>query len=281
MNKVRIHCPSCSKSGFIEISSDTIKDSVRGLLAVNIAKDIICPHSFVAYIDKNLSVRDYFIADFKIELPDITPKEKIKGDQIPKKDIVDIDLIRLNMPALQLTYILKSIFLKKKIVLIHDQEFLHNHIHNFFKYVTQDSFETNIIISTEENYKNNKKNYKDSMVFENINILRNFKKLINPKKLSIEKQIVNRFLVEYDLSYSYIILKNDIQRAFELSKAIVDIINDSKEKNETVNTLKIRAQLEKVYEIKINTIYLKFLMKIVEDYFGVAVPSITDSFLEI
>jgi len=280
MTKVQINCPSCSKTGSIEISPNLIKDSLRGLLAINIAKDIICPHSFIAYIDKNLNVRDYFVADFQIELPQMTPEEISKADKIPSKDIVDIDLIKLNIPAMLLTYVLRSIFLKQNIILIQDQEFLHNHIQNFFKYITQNSFEMDIIIITEEMYKNDKKNYKDSMVFERINILRNVKNRINPKKLSVEKQIVSRFVTEVGLSYSYIFLKNDILKAFEFSKAIVDLINEIKEKNEKVNTLKISTELEKMYNIKINTIYLNFLIEIVKYYFGATLPSITDSFLK-
>ena len=281
MTKVQINCPSCSKAGSIEISPNLIKDSLRGLLAINIAKDIICSHSFIAYIDKNLNVRDYFVADFQIELPQMTPEEISKADKIPSKDIVDIDLIKLNIPAMLLTYILKSIFLKQEIVLIHDNEYLHNHIHKFFKYITQNSFEMDIIIITEEMYKNDNKNYKDSMVFGGINILRNVKNLINPKKLSVEKQILSRFVNEVGLGYSYIILKNDILMAFEFSKAIVDLINESQEKNEKINTLKIREELEKTYNNKINTIYLNFLIEIVKNYFGTSLPSITDSFLKI
>ena len=72
----------------------------------------------------------------------------------------------------------------------------------------------------------------------------------------------------------------DILRAFELSKAIVDFINESKEKKEKVNILKIRTELEILYHIKINIIYLNFLIEIVKHYFGVTVPSITDSFIE-
>ncbi|MFX1257708.1 MAG: hypothetical protein ACFFAN_07615 [Promethearchaeota archaeon] len=280
MEKVKIVCPSCSKNGIIEISPDALKNSLRGLLAVNIAKGIICEHSFIAYIDKNLNVRDYFIADFQIELPEITPEEKIKVGKIPSKDIVDIDLIKLNMPAIQLVYILKSIFYKQKVVLINDQEFLYTHIYNFLKYITQNSFEIDISILTQEKYKNNKKNYKDSMVFKSVSIVKNVKNLINPKKIDVEKQIVNRFMTEYDLGYSYIVLKNDIQKAFELSKVILDFVDESEKKNESVNILKINVELEKKYEIKINKQYLNFLTEIVEHYFGVLLPSLTDSFFD-
>ena len=280
MAKVHINCPACKEYGHIDISPDVMKDVTRGLLAVNISSGIICTHSFVAYIDKNMNVRDHFIADFKIELPEISSIEKIKANKVPERDIVDIDLIRLNMPAMQLTYILKSIFLKQKIVLISDQEFLYDHFLNFFKYITQDLFEPDISIINREMYKNEKKKYKDSMVFESYKILNNVKKIINPKKLEIEKKIVNKFISERELGYSYIILKNEIQKAAELSKKIVEFIKDCEAKNENINILKINLQLEEFYSIKINSIYLKFLIEIVSNYYGIGVPSFTDSFFD-
>ncbi|GAG34301.1 unnamed protein product, partial [marine sediment metagenome] len=75
MTIIQITCPSCKKKGNIEISDDAIKNVSRGLLAINVASNIICDHSFITYVDKNLSIRDYFIADFQIEIPDIAPTE--------------------------------------------------------------------------------------------------------------------------------------------------------------------------------------------------------------
>ncbi len=279
MPNVRVHCPSCKKVGSFEISDEAMKNTLRGLLAVNLASGVICEHSFIAYVDKNSNIRDYFIADFKIETPEMVPEQKII-DKMLEKDVVDVDLIKLNISATLLTYILKSLFSKQKIVLISSQEFLYHHILNFFKYITKDSFETDISIITEEHYNNNKKNYKDSMVFERNNIIRNVNKIINPKKLFVEKQIVKNFLFEGELGYSYIVLKNEIQKAYQLSKEIVDLIKDSRQKNESVNILKINTDLEKKYNIKINMLYLRFLIDIVKNYFGESVPSFTDSFFE-
>ena len=130
------------------------------------------------------------------------------------------------MPASLLTYILNSLFLKQKIVLISNQEFLFEHISNFFKYITKDSFDINITIMNENEFKDNKKQFKDFMVFKSTQIIRNFKKLINPKKLYVEKQIINQFLTDQELGYSYITLKNEISKAYKLSKAIVDFGNN-------------------------------------------------------
>ena len=74
MAKAEIRCPTCDNVGKLEIAEDSIKNVSRGLLAVNVAPHIICEHSFIVYIDKNLQVRDYFVADFHIELPKFNPK---------------------------------------------------------------------------------------------------------------------------------------------------------------------------------------------------------------
>jgi len=279
MPKVKINCPTCEKNGIIEVPDDKMKNSLRGLLAIRIVEGIICSHSFIAYIDKNCDIRDYFVADFNVELPEITPFEKVQAS-VPK-EILNFDLIRLNITATLLTYVLKSIFSKQKVVLLLDQEFLYKHITNFFNFITQDSFKTDISLMTEEYYKSNKKLYKDSMVFKDSKIINNVNHLINSKKLNVEKFIVNKFLTENELEFSYIVLKNEIQKAYDLSKTIVDFINDCKKTNDPINILKIITQLEKTYYIKINTIYLKFLIEIVESYFGAVVPSITDSFLTV
>jgi len=142
VTQILIRCPSCKKSGKIAISEDLIKSTSRGLLAVNIAAGIICPDSFIAYIDKNYSVRDYFIADFQIEIPDL-PEErvKIKRVSLPDKNVLNLDLIKLNFTITMLSSILRAILMKKEIILISHQSFLNDHTKNFFHYITKDSFQ--------------------------------------------------------------------------------------------------------------------------------------------
>ncbi len=130
-------------------------------------------------------------------------------------------------------------------------------------------------------YNNEKKQYKDFMVLESYNILNNAKKIINTKDLAIEKQIVSRFLTDNELKYSYIILRNEIQKIAELSKKIVEFIKEHEEKNEAINILKIHSQLEDFYTTKINMGYFKYLLSIVSNYYGITIPSFTESFFDL
>ena len=281
MTSIQIICPSCGDKGNIEVAPDALKHVTRGLLAINIPASTICQHSFIAYLDRNLHVRDYFVADFQIELPEmpIPDSEKFRESKIPSKDIVDIDLIKLNMTALLLTHVLKSIFSRQKTLLIIDYEFLFQHIHNFFDYVTRDTFDTQITIITENDYNKDKKQYKDYMVLKGNEIVKNVNKILNDKKLGVEKHIVSKFLTEQELGYSYILLKNEIQKAYELSTSIVEFVKDKKKSNEKANILEASANLEQKYSIKISPMYLNFLNEIVKNYYGMTVPSASQSFL--
>ena len=98
------------------------------------------------------------------------------------------------------------------------------------------------------------------MVFKGAEIIRNHKKKINQKKLYVEKHIVNKFFSTTELGYSYIFLKNEITKCYNLSKAIVDFI---KEEKENKNLIKITQNLEERYQIKLNPTYLNFLITIV------------------
>ena len=72
MAKIEVRCPVCSNWDNIEISDDATKNVAKGLLAVHLAAGMICEHGFIAYVDKNLIVRDCLIADFNIEAPEVS-----------------------------------------------------------------------------------------------------------------------------------------------------------------------------------------------------------------
>lgn len=290
MKKINIQCPICSKTNTIEVSEKLIKNVPSGLLVVNIAQNLVCEHSFIAYLDKNLAVRDYFTADFQIEIPETVPVEAFENMKIPERERVNIDLIKLNIQPLLLTHVLKAIFSKKKAVIIFDDAFLGEHFLNFLKEITEGTFKFNVSIIAKEDYKRNKKKYKDSMVFEKLEIYRNLDKIIDPKKMKVEKQIVINFLTESETIYSYIKLRNEINKAYSLSKSIAEYAENfdeiGKEKHVDVHDNSIIANildnvvnkdkfianiisdfLKDVHGIKVGKQYLNFLMNIVRYYF--------------
>jgi len=272
MARVEIRCPICSKWDHIEISDDATKNVSKGLLAINIAAGMICEHSFIAYVDKNLIVRDCLVADFKIELPEGEASERTEDLIIPETDIIKFDLIKLNIPDTLMTYVFRAIFLGKKALILSDQEFLYNYIINFFKYITQNSFEFDLKIISEMDYKKNKNEFEDYLIFKNREVIRDKNKVINPKGLEIERSIVQKFVAEYDLMAGLIILRNEINKAYEFSNSISNLIENHKGKPLTSKI--IINHISDKHDEKILMPYLTFLIDIVRHYFKVDVPKI-------
>ena len=160
MKKLEVRCPSCSSRGYIEVSEEDIEKAARGVFAVNILEGVTCEHSFVAYIDKNLAVRDTFIADFQLELPDMVPEQTITPDVSEQLEYIDVDLIKLNLTASLLTHVIRAIFYKKKIYLIFDQSYMVDQVYRFIEYITLNSFETDVLVISGEQY--DMKNFKNA-----------------------------------------------------------------------------------------------------------------------
>ncbi len=272
MAKLEIRCPVCSKWKYIEVADDATKNVAKGLLAINIAAGMICEHSFIAYIDKNFTVRDCLVADFKIELPESPPTEETEEVVSPETDAIKFDLIKLNIPELLMAYVIKAILYGRKTVIILDQVFLYDHIKNFFRYVFDKSFEFDIDIILEEDYEKNKSKYKDFLVFKRLEVIRDKDKIIDPKKLEIEKAIVHKFLTEYDLMAGIINLRNELNKLYEFSKDIAEFIEDHKGKPITSKIL--INHISEVYGEKIQMPYLTYLIDIASFYFKVEVPKI-------
>ncbi len=279
MTEIQIICPTCQSRGTIDVSEAALENVKRGLLAVNIAPNIICEHTFVAYIDKNFEVRNYFTADFQLELPEIQQQKQAPKLEVPGTDTIDIDLIKLNLLPMVFSFILKSIFSGKKILLISEKEFLWDHLEHFFSYITKGTFKPDITFITEEEYKENKRKYKKThMVFDEREIVNNLDKLIDKDELKIEKQIVHRFLSEQKLGYSYILLRNDINVAYELAQETMKIV-DNYNKGKTIGKKELIDLLKEESNIKVSFSYLEFLIEILENYFNYNTKRISDYFI--
>ena len=114
MAKLEIRCPICSKWDKIEILDGAVKNVKKGLLAVNITPGMICDHSFIAYVDNNLTVRECFIVDFKIEAPEVEISQKEDDKALPEAEQIRFDLIKLNLPEKSMIFIFNAIFFGKK-----------------------------------------------------------------------------------------------------------------------------------------------------------------------
>ena len=269
MKKLEVRCPSCSNRGYIEVSEEEVAKAARGVFAVNVLEGVICEHSFVAYVDKNLAVRDTFIADFQLELPEVVPEQVIEPDIAQQLDLIDVGLIKLNFSATLLTHVIRVLLFKKKIFLLFNQSYMVDNIYKFIKYITLNSFKADILVISGEQY--NIYDIKDSVILDGNSIIKDDDDILNPKKLNVERSLVRKFLAEYEPKLSLIYLQNGLQKAYELSKTIVDIVNNLKKK-EKIYSKNVIKEITRVHNVGIHLPYLDFLYEIVENYFDVKVP---------
>lgn len=269
MKKLEVRCPSCSNRGYIEVPEEEVVKAARGVFAVNVLEGVICEHSFVAYVDKNFAVRDTFIADFQLELPDIVPEQEIGPEIAEQLDLIDISLIKLNFSASLLTHVIRALLFKKKIFLLFNQSYMVNNIYKFIEYITLNSFKANILVISGEQY--DIYDIKDSIILDGNKIIKDDNDILNAKTLGIERSLVRKFLAEYEPKPSLIYLQNGLQKAYELSKTVVDIVNNLKKK-EKVYSKNVIEEIARIHIVKVQLPYLDFLYKIVENYFEVKVP---------
>ena len=167
------------------------------------------------------------------------------------------------------------------ILFLNDKEFLHSHLNNFFKFVFQDAFEIDLTIELNENYKTNSKKYADYLIIGETGEISDKNKILKEKEIKIERNIIQGFLTEGEPKSSLIFLRKEIQKAqklaLELSKKVNAISKQQKDKK--TDAKQILEDLTNIYEVKISLPYLKFLVEIVENYFGLNVPSIWKFFL--
>lgn len=269
MKKLEVRCPSCSKRGYIEVSEKEVEKAARGVFAVNVMEGVACEHSFVAYVDKNLTVRDTFIADFQLEIPDIVPDQSIESDIAQKLDLIDTSLIKLNFTATLLTHLIRAILFKKKVLLFFNQPYMVDNIYKFIEYITQNSFQPDILIISGEQY--NIENIEDAIILEGNQIIKDEKDILNAKTLGVERSLVRKFLAEYEPKPSLIYLQNSLQKAYDLSLIIIEIVKNLKKK-EKLYSKNVIKDIERVHGVKVQLPYLDFLYDIVENYFGVKIP---------
>ncbi|MBD3340128.1 MAG: hypothetical protein GF353_13525 [Candidatus Lokiarchaeota archaeon] len=260
--------------GYIDFDKKLCNQSESGVTAVNVEKSI-CEHSFVVYLDNNMEVRDCFITDFLLELPEIEPKRKDTEEKVPGINYIDINLIKINVKALELAYILRACFLKKALLVIKEEDFIVKHLQSFLTYIFQDSFDFEVRIKSSKDYKDNKKKFKNFLIISDDKVLRNKGKILDAKKLKIERNIVQKFYAEYDPQASLIILKNEINKIFELSQEIIEIINNYNG-TEKLGKKKLIDLVRKKREIKIPFAYLELLLDILKFYFKFDLSGLSD-----
>ncbi|MFW9988995.1 MAG: hypothetical protein ACFFC3_10090 [Candidatus Odinarchaeota archaeon] len=270
MVKLNIICPKCSKNRFLTINKDQIQFKDSGLFSLNIDENFTCEHSYIAYLDRQFNIRDYFNFDYDIELPEIIPEEepeKVVDELAPS---YDFDIVKMNLTANIITIIIKAIISKKPILIIREKNIYYDNIIPFFKEITKRLFEFEMELIPKDEYKKFKSKYKRYIVLDTSTVLKNPYDFIDIKKLKIEKRIINTFIDAPDASVGITQLRNHIKNARDLARIICEFI-ENQEMNQNIYIESIVDHISFIRGTKITPQYLDFLMEIVNEYFDIPI----------
>ncbi|TXT60684.1 MAG: hypothetical protein BAJALOKI3v1_880007 [Promethearchaeota archaeon] len=265
MKRVKIHCPVCNTSGKIQVDERLLETNQKGITAINIDESIICSHSFVAYIDKNYNVRDSFVSDFKIDLPDVQIQNKGRLDDFRDLDKINLDSLLSEISAVELSSILNGVFSKQNVLLLNDSEVVSQNLHKILDFIFKDTFISNISILNHLEYIRYKWNYDNYEIVDYDEIFDGDKKKKYLKNMKIESAMVKKFLSEEYAKSGLIILRSEIIKAFELSNTIIKILHNHTEMQELTKK-DVSESLSEKYGINIQSEYLDFLLEIVKNY---------------
>lgn len=218
--------------------------------------------------------------DFQVLLPQMTTEET-EELIVPDSDVIDVELIKMTISPLTLIFIIRSILFNKKALILVEKDFLRSDFLNFLKFLFQDAFEIDISVEKSEVYKRNKNFFKNHIVIGTNEVLSKGHGFLNPKKVNVEKVIVQNFFAEYNLKSSLIKLKKEINKVFILSQELAKIIENFKRENHVKerDSKEIFSRLEKTHNTKLSLPYLTFLVEVVENYFKIEVPDVLKFFL--
>lgn len=261
---IKVTCPSCAKSGQIKIEGEIVNSVIRGITALNVEQGVICEHNFIAFIDKDYNIKDCFICDYKLELPQV---QMIDEAQFSISKEYDIDIVKLSLLPSLMAHVLKGIFIGKRIALIYNNQLIAKNILEFFINITSNTLNLELSIIDKTEYLKNKNNYSDFLVLEENLILNDKDKIINEKDLKIERVIVQRFFAEPDPEISIIIVKDEIFKIYKLVEALINF-NENYNKDNLFTMKQALEFFEKRYNFQMQVPYLMFLEDIAEKRFN-------------
>ena len=210
--KITCVCPECNTIKEISIPIAVIKE--EKLSHISIPRFLICEHTFQAFVDPNFKIRGYSRVDFEFTVPQ--PKDELKS----VSNEINFVKFKQSISILSLSTIFYGCFRDRGLVLIIDYYLkeLKPDILKFFTYVFKDSFDFDIKIMTLEEYKQNKKNYKNYIILERSKIIR--PKNLNLYEVKSERKIVQKFFVHESPEAFLETSRNEIKKIYNFSESI-------------------------------------------------------------
>ncbi len=285
-NKIESHiiCPKCDTSKDFTFSKSKI-NADDFLTTIFFPRGRICEHQFNVYIDGNGDVRGYQLVNFIVPSFESDESElKFTSDNKIKSEEIDLDLIEMNYSENFFIYICRIILFRKKTIILEKDDFLINKLTKFLDYLTEDSFNYDILFYSKEKYKTIKKSYKDYVILNENKIIhsppgflsKRKKKMIKQSK--IEQYLVNKYLALRSYEFALQVLRKEIHTIYLLASSIAMYATEIKNEKK-INISKIKEVLRAKNKNSEYNPYIDYLIEISKNYFGAKLPYIFSTVL--
>ena len=263
-SEVEIICPVCRTKKSINIPARVI-DKSKQLTSILIPIGRICDHAFIPFVDKQFKVRGYQKLDALLD--DIESKPEPIIELTP--DDVDVIGIKMNLKPEMIMYTLRGVFFKKKVLILIDKnlEYLKDNLSNYFEYIFQKSFDTDILIQSKGEYKRNRGFYSDYLILEGKDIIGKTKNSIKREELKIENQLIINFFREGDSILGLKNLRDKLREIHALSYKLFEFYN-KQNRDQPLQFKKTMRYLEDTHFTRIRKDYFLLLIDIVRNYFN-------------
>lgn len=263
-SEVEIICPVCRTKKSINIPARVI-DKSKQLTSILIPIGRICDHAFIPFVDKQFKVRGYQKLDALLD--DIESKPEPIIELTP--DDVDVIGIKMNLKPEMIMYTLRGVFFKQKVLVLIDKnlEYLKDNLSNYFEYIFQKSFDTNILIQSKGEYKRNKRFYSDYLILEGKYIIGKAKNSIKREELKIENELIITFFREGDSILGLKNLRDKLREIHALSYKLFEFYN-KQNRDQPLQIKKTMRYLEDTHFTRIRKDYFLLLIDVVRNYFN-------------
>lgn len=256
--RVRVVCPVCDKSEYLEVLVSVLKSSGKGLTTILIPDNTVCSHSFQIFVDKNGAVRGYETPDFELKF---TPSQ----DTVVTEQLADKSAFHILKSSLGEEIFVKCIRTElcgAPIFCISEQKNIQDILKLFFDKTFKDHKTELILIGLDEyntSYRQRvySSQYKNAFVFNSditVIIKQKFKdKAFRSDKFDLEKSLFNE--IDSD--------KMKDERIFEVLfskiKNIIEVLTTIKQdiegkKIKTKKDCEVRFKKETKFDVKFETI---------------------------
>ena len=181
-------------------------------------------------------------------------------------------------------YIFRIIFFRKKTIILEKDEFIISHLTNLLNYLTEDSFNYDIIFYSKEKYETVKSSYKEYVILGKNKIINNPSKFLSQgkkkmkKQLKIENYLINKFIALKSYEFFLQVLRKEIHKIYSLSRVIANYAKEIKGQQK-LNVSKIKEILKAKDKTNEYNPYIDYLIEIARNYFGAKLPFIFSTVL--